>query len=117
MILNYFIALIGAALGMLLTVLVQSELINRSDKYKAGFNEAFKFYTNRNRGGLYIGGTVVLIFLFVMPNLITSNQKYLENFLENLRWWSIAIGVGSQAIGFLIVRKTHQQIDKINDNE
>ena len=39
----YLIVFGGAALGMLLTVLVQSEIINRSEKFAAGFKDALKY--------------------------------------------------------------------------
>lgn len=114
MVLSYIIALLGALLGLLLTIFVQSEIINRSQKFAAGWSEAFRFYTTKERGAIYIGLLTIAIFLFVMPNLISSEKKYLENFVANLRWWSIAVGIGSQAIGFLLVKKTHQKIDQID---
>lgn len=114
MIANYFIALVGSLLGLFLTVVVQSEIINRSKKFSAGFNDAFKFYTTKERGAIYIGIITIAIFLFVMPNLISSEKSFLEKFVDNLRWWSIAVGVGSQAIGFLIVKKTHEKLEQID---
>jgi len=112
---DYLLILLGTALGMLLTILVQSEIINRSEKYEAGFNQAFMFYTTKHRGGIYVGILVVFIFMFLLPNLITSNIKQLQNFRENLRLWSIAVGIGAQAIGFLLVKKTHDKLKKIED--
>jgi len=110
----YLILLLGAALGMLLTVLVQSEIINRSEKFAAGFNDALKYYTTKNRGALYVGALVVFIFMFLLPNIATSTHKQLENFMINIRYWSVVIGIGSQAIGFLAVKKTHEKIDQID---
>lgn len=101
------LVLLGAALGMLLTTLVQSEIINRSKKFKAGFNDAFKYYTRTNRGGLYIGGTVILIALFVLPNV--SAMSWFNP--DKLRFYSIFLGIGSQALGFLLVKRTHEEID------
>ena len=63
------------------------------------------------------GARVVFIFMFLLPNLITSNIKQLQNFRENLRIWSIVIGVGAQAIGFLLVKKTHDKLKKIEGDE
>ena len=114
---TYVIAFGGAIGGMILTVLVQSEIINRSEKFKAGFNDALKFYTTKNRGGLYVGATVVLLFMYLIPNLISSDAKVFENFLENIRFWSIGLGIVSQALGFLAVKKSHQKLDEADKNE
>ena len=112
MIQHYAIILLGSAIGMFLTVLVQSEIINRSQKFEAGFKDAFKFYTTKHRGGLYVGGTVIFLFMFLLPNLITSNIKMLDSILANLRLWSVGIGVASTAIGFLLVKGTHKKLDE-----
>ena len=117
MISHYFIALGGSLLGLFLTIMVQAEIINRSQKFAAGWNDAFKFYTQRERGAIYIGLVTIAIFLFVLPNLISSEKSFLENFMANIRWWSIAVGVGSQAIGFLIVKKTHDRLNQIDKTE
>lgn len=114
---NYLIALGGSLLGLILTIMVQAEIINRSQKFTAGWNDALKFYTQKERGAIYIGLVTIAIFLFVLPNLISSEKSFLENFMANIRWWSIAVGVGSQAIGFLIVKKTHERLDKIDKTE
>ena len=114
---TYLIAFGGALGGMFLTILVQSEIINRSEKFTAGFNDAFKFYTTKNRGGLYVGGMVVFLFLYLIPNLITSDVKVLANFLENIRFWSIGIGIVSQALGFLAVKKSHQKLDDFDKKD
>jgi len=113
---NYLLILLGSGLGMFLTILVQSEIINRSQKFEAGFAEAFKFYTRTQKGGIYIGILVIFIFMFALPNLVTSNIKQFENFISNIRLWSIGIGVGSQAIGFLVVKKSHEKLKQL-DNE
>jgi len=110
----YLIVFGGAALGMLLTVLVQSEIINRSEKFAAGFNDALKYYTTKNRGALYVGALVVFIFMFLLPNIAASSHKQFQGFMVNIRYWSVAIGIGSQAIGFLAVKKTHEKIDQID---
>lgn len=111
---SYFVAFGGAMLGMFLTIIVQSEIINRSGKFAAGFNDAFKFYTTKNRGAIYVGGIVVFIFMYLMPNLMTSDAKLLATFVDNLRFWSIGVGIGSQAIGFLAVKKTHEKLKDID---
>lgn len=117
MLVNYIVAFGGAMLGMFLTIVVQSEIINRSGKFTAGFDDAFKFYTKTNRGGLYVGAIVVFIFMYLIPNLVTSDAKILANFVANLRWWSIGVGIGSQAIGFLAVKKTHQKLDDFDKKD
>jgi hypothetical protein len=114
---TYLIAFGGALGGMFLTILVQSEIINRSEKFTAGFNDAFKFYTTTNRGGLYVGAMVVFLFLYLIPNLISSDAKVFENFLENLRFWSIGLGIVSQALGFLAVKKSHQKLDEVDKKD
>jgi len=114
---TYVIAFGGAFGGMMLTILVQSEIINRSEKFKAGFNDALKFYTTTNRGGLYVGGMVVFLFMYLLPNLMTSDAKVFQNFLENLRWWSIGVGLVSQALGFLAVKKSHQKLDEVDKKD
>jgi len=114
---TYFIAFGGALGGMMLTVLAQSEIINRSEKFKAGFNDAFKFYTTTNRGGLYVGAMVIFLFLYLIPNIISSDAKFFENFLKNLRFWSIGVGIVSQALGFLAVKKTHQKLDDFDKKD
>jgi len=114
---TYVIAFGGALGGMMLTILVQSEIINRSEKFKAGFNDALKFYTTTNRGGLYVGAMVVFLFLYLIPNLISSDAKVFENFLENLRFWSIGLGIVSQALGFLAVKKSHQKLDEVDKKD
>lgn len=111
---NFYAAvltLLGALLGMLLTTLVQSEIINRSEKFKAGFKDAFIFYTKTKRGGLYVGGTVVVIAMYLLPSIV--NMAWFK--YENLRFYSIVLGVGSQAIGFLVVKKTHDKIDEVSN--
>ena len=114
---TYVIAFGGAFGGMMLTILVQSEIINRSEKFKAGFNDALKFYTTTNRGGLYVGAMVVFLFLYLIPNLISSDAKVFQNFLENLRFWSIGLGIVSQALGFLAVKKSHQKLDEVDKKD
>lgn len=116
MIQNYFIVFGGSLLGMLLTILVQAEIINRSEKFSAGFDEALKFYTRKNRGAIYVGLLVVFIFMFLLPNLISSDHKWLNNFIANLRFWSVGLGIGSQAIGFLAVKKTHKKLLDLDEN-
>lgn len=110
MIQNYLVVFGGSLLGMLLTILVQAEIINRSEKFSAGFDAALKFYTTKNRGAIYVGLLVVFIFMFLLPNLISSDHKWLNNFISNLRFWSVGLGIGSQAIGFLAVKKTHKKL-------
>lgn len=115
---DYLIILLGTALGMFLTILVQSEIINQSEKYEAGFNQAFIFYTTKHRGGIYVGILVVFIFMFLLPNLYTTNVKQLQGIRENLRLWSIGIGIVAQAIGFFAVKKTHSKLKQIGgDNQ
>lgn len=114
---TYLIAFGGALGGMMLTVLAQSEIINRSEKFKAGFNDALKFYTTTNRGGLYVGGMVIFLFMYLLPNLMTSDARVFQNFLENLRWWSIGVGIVSQALGFLAVKKSHQKLDDFDKKD
>lgn len=104
----------GCLLGMLLTVIAQSEIINQSEKFAAGFNDAFKFYTRKNRGGIYVGIITVIIFMYLIPNLLSSDIKWFENFLENARFWSIGVGVVSQALGFLVVKKSHKKLDDVD---
>ena len=111
---HYLISFIGALGGLMLTVLVQCEIINRSKKFKAGFKEAFQFYTKQEQGGLIIGFSVIMLFLFLIPWFINSDQKWIDNFIVNLRPYSIFVGIASQAIGFLVVKKAHE---KLNDNE
>ena len=69
----YLIVFGGAALGMLLTVLVQSEIINRSEKFAAGFNDALKYYTTKNRGALYVGALVVFTVSYTHLTLPTNS--------------------------------------------
>ena len=113
---QYLIFFGGGLLGLFLTILVQSEIINRSKKFAAGFNEAFKFYTTENRGGIYIGLTVLACCLFVLPNMLNSDINAFEKFAERIRFWSIGIGIGSQAIGFLAVKRTHQELKKMEND-
>ena len=114
---TYFIAFGGALGGMIVTVLVQSEIINRSEKFKAGFNDALKFYTTTNRGGLYVGAMVIFLFLYLIPAIVSSDAKVFQNFLNNLRWWSIGVGLVSQALGFLAVKKSHQKLDDFDKKD
>jgi len=107
----------GALLGMFLTILAQSEVINRSEKFTAGFNDAFKFYTTKNRGAIYVGIVVIFIFLYLIPNIVSSNAKVFENFLENSRLWSVGLGIVSQALGFLAVKKSHQKLDDFDKKD
>lgn len=103
----YLIVLVGTILGMLLTIIVQSELINRSEKYEAGFNEALKFYLMKKRGAIYAGLVTILIFMFVIPEL--SGLGF-EKFFERVRIYSIFVGIVSQALGFLLVKKSHEKL-------
>ena len=112
---QYVIFFGGGILGLFLTILVQSEIINRSGKFAAGFNDAFKYYTTKNRGGIYIGLTVLLCCLFVLPNILNSDIHAFEKFAERIRFWSIGIGIASQAIGFLAVKKSHEELKKIGE--
>lgn len=108
----YLIVLFGCLLGMLLTTVVQSEIINQSQKFDAGFNDAFRFYTKINRGAIYSGFITILIFIFVMPNIIDMG---IEKFISRIRIYSVGLGVVSQALGFLIVKRSHEKLDqKIN---
>lgn len=102
---------------MLLTVLVQSEIINRSEKFPAGFNDAFKFYTQTKRGALYVGFTTLLILLFVLPELLKSEISFLQNFAERLRLWSVFFGIISQALGFYLVKSSHAELKKLSKQE
>lgn len=113
----YVIVFFGALLGMFLTVLVQSAIIHQSDKYDAEFVEAFKFYTRKKRGSIYVGFLTVFIFMFVLPNLATFNQGAFENFLERIRLWSVFIGIVSQALGFLLVKRSHQELKDLGEKK
>lgn len=113
MVANYLIIFFGSLLGMFLTILAQSEIINRSQKFESGFNQAFKFYTTQQRGGIYVGALMVIIFMFVFPNIMASDNKQLVAMVANLRLWSVVGGVGCQALGFLVVKGTHQRLKDI----
>jgi hypothetical protein len=107
---QYLIVFGGGLLGMLLTVLVQAEIINRSDKFPQGFNDALKFYTTKKRGALYVGFTTLLILLFVLPELLQGELPFLKNFAEKIRLWSVFFGIISQALGFYLVKSSHKEL-------
>lgn len=111
---TFVLAFGGAILGMLLTILVQSYIIQRSDKYAADFHAAFKFYTRKERGAIYIGVCVIFIALFILP-AVTANVDP-EIFAKKLRFWAVAVGIVSQAIGFALVRKTHEKLNDLESN-
>ncbi len=112
---NWLLILFGSALGMLLTIVVQSEIINRSQKFEEGFKDAFKFYTRKERGGIYVGAIVIFIFMFILPNLVATSMKGLEHFLERIRIYSVLVGVLAQAGGFAVVKKSHEKLKKVED--
>lgn len=112
---NYIIIFFGSMLGMLLLISVKSVYIQEGKKYELGFVDAFKVYTTKYTGPIFIGFIVVLIVMFILPNIITASTitdgdevkytAFLQKVLNWLRLVSVAIGVLAQGIGFLIIRK------------
>jgi len=45
-----------------------------------------------------------------------NRKKLIINILISIALWAIGVGIGSQAIGFLAVKKTHQKLDDIDKN-
>lgn len=109
---DYLIVLLGFLFGMILTVLVQSYIIEKSKKYEAGFNEAIQFYTKHERGAIYIGFMIGVIFMFILPNIVGTKITWLAYLVERLRIFSSIVGVLSTSLGFWVVKGLHK---KLND--
>lgn len=126
---NYIIIFFGSLLGMILLTAVKSTYIQRSSKYQLGFVDAFKVYTTKHTGPIAVGFVVVLMFMFVLPEIIALAQagneqgmysKIINNVTGRLRLYSIGIGVLGQGLGFLIIRKGEKYLreeeEKIKDS-
>jgi len=113
---DYLIIFIGGLIGMALLIAVRSELIRRSSKYELGFGDAFRVYTTKYTGPMIVGAIIILSAMFILPDLLANSEIITEDgttdynakialVLNWLRPASIALGVISQGLGFLIVRK------------
>ncbi len=112
---DYIIIFFGSILGMALLTAVKSVYIQQGSKYNLGFVAAFKVYTTKHTGPIVVGFLVVGIAMFVLPDSLAlaesgklSGSKYsavVENILDRLRLFSVALGVVGQGLGFIIVRK------------
>jgi hypothetical protein len=113
---SILVILLGSLLGMLLTISAKSFYVQKSRKFELNFFEAFKVYTTKYTGPIFIGLIVIAIVMFVYPTIQANAiipgddndikyMKYFANFLKWLRPYSVGIGVVSIGLGFLIVRK------------
>ena len=115
---NYFQIVLGAMLGMLLLISVKSVYIQQSSKYELGFLQAFKVYTTKYTGPIWVGCLVLLIVMFVLPNVIGAATvstgstiddvqyvNWFKKFLKYMRFYSVGLGVIAQGLGFIIIRK------------
>lgn len=112
---NIYIAVaIGWLLGMLLTIVVQAAIIHMSDKHEDDFSTAIKKYLTKKAGPLYGALVLLLIALFVLPEVLANAavengdkspfyHRYLVSVLTWLRSWSVLCGIASQSLGFFIV--------------
>lgn len=115
--LYYVIKIIGgASLGMLLTIGVKSVYIQISRKYDLNFWDALKVYTSKHTGPILIGSVVVLIAVFVFPDILRNSRlesgeygEQIKKVIDWLRVYSVILGVISQGLGFAIVRKSEQK--------
>lgn len=114
---NYLIILLGSLLGMLLLVSVKSVYVQQTAKYELGFISAFKVYTTKYTGPIWVGLVVIFIAMFVFPNIVAASTlpagdnaeveyaKWFKKFLKYLRFYSVGLGVIGQGLGFIIIRK------------
>jgi len=85
-------------------------VIQQSQKYELDFYHAFRVYTTKYTGPIVVGFIVILIAMFVVPDIVAAaaGGRYstiAKNILSSLRAYSIALGIVSQSAGFLIVRR------------
>jgi hypothetical protein len=119
---KYMVVLIGWVLGQLLFILVQAALVHRSSKYENTFSEAFRIYFRKDRGPFYVGLVLMLIVVFVLPEIIglansstledPNHGKYARIVVNNLRISSVGLGIVAQLLGFLLVSKASKWIQK-----
>lgn len=124
---SYLFIVLGWLLGQLIFITVQCIIIHRNDSYKHTFREAFALYVKRDTGPMILAALVMLVFVFVLPeltaNLVTAQEgsttteqtKYnrvLSSILKWLRVSSVVLGVASQGIGFLAVSRITKWIKK-----
>ena len=125
---DYLLIFIGASLGMLLVISAKSFYVQQSSKWELDFVKAFKVYTTKYTAPIVIGYIVILTAMFILPDLIANSgdTKFglkVQHVLDYLRSYAFVLGVLSQGLGFLIVRKgekflkDEEQKIKSNDNQ
>lgn len=126
---NLLIIFLGWQLGMALLIAVKSSQVQTGSKYELNFWQAFVVYTTKYLGPIIVSNIVMLIAMFLLPNIIAVAQNAPENssryeriaqdVIKWLRVFSVALGVLGQGIGFLIVNKGQRYLKdaekKIND--
>lgn len=102
---------------MLLLISVKSVYIQQTAKYELGFISAFKVYTTKYTGPIWVGLVVIFIAMFVFPNIVAASTlpsgdnaeveyaKWFKKFLKYLRFYSVGLGIIGQGLGFIIIRK------------
>ena len=108
---NYLLIFGGATLGMLLWIVGKSYYVQQSSKYELGFLHALKVYTTKYVAPIIVGYIIICIAMFVFPDIISNageakeHGKILQNVLDYLRAYSVVLGMLSQGLGFLLIRK------------
>lgn len=119
----------GGQLGMALLIAVKSCQVQIGSKYELNFVQAFRVYTTKYLGPIVVGNIVILIAMFILPNLIAVAQNATENVSrydrivnDVIKWlsiWSVALGIVSQGVGFLMVNNGERYLKeaekKLND--
>jgi hypothetical protein len=123
---NYITIFFGSILGMLLLISVKSVYIQETKKYELTFVQAFKVYTTKYTGPIFIGIIVIMIVMFILPNVITASTitvgddikytAFLQRILNWLRVVSVGVGVLAQGAGFLIIRKGEKYLRDAENN-
>jgi hypothetical protein len=102
---------------MLLLTSVKSVYIQQGTKYELGFMSAFKVYTTKYTGPIWVGFLVIFIVMFVFPNVVAASTLpsgdnaeieyaiWFKKFLKYLRFYSVFLGIIGQGAGFIIIRK------------
>ncbi len=126
---NPYLAIpLGWILGLLVVVAVASIRIQMNNKYEENFIQAFKKYLKKGTGRLVLSILIMLIAMFILPDIIanvsgenenaTKYKSLIHNILGWMRTYAVIGGLIAETVGFWLVNrrdKVFKEVDEKTD--
>ena len=123
---NPYLAIpLGWILGLLVVVVVASIRIQMNDKYEENFVQAFKKYLKKGTGRLVLSILMMLIAMFILPDVIanvsgenenaTKYKKLINNVLGWIRTYAVIGGLIAETAGFWLVNRKNKIFKEVDE--